>query len=75
MPIAPRQEASLLGSQFVSETNIVAEGQQSHGLFSKDGKIGKHFATQEGGEEQGGESKTGGSKRIDRSEMYGGYGA
>lgn len=57
------------------ETNTVAEGQKSHGIFSKDGKIGKYFTTEEHDKEHG-EGETGASKKgIDRSELYGGYGA
>lgn len=55
----------------------MAEGHHRHGLFSKEGKIGKHFVTEEtAGEHAADKADEPKSKqRVDRSEVYGGYGA
>lgn len=54
----------------------MADGHYGHGLFSKEGKIGKHFTTDEtAGEHAGDKAEPKPKQRIDRSEMYGGYGA
>lgn len=65
-----------LCSQSGVKANILADGHHGKGLFSKEGKIGKHFATEETtGEHAGNKEEPKSKQRVDRSEMYGGYGA
>ena len=74
--LVPSTKIQVSTLKSVQNANNLAEGQKKPhpGIFSKEGKIGKHFPKQEGSENQG-ESKVGVSKKgIDRSEMYGGYG-